>query len=502
MSVQSYEASYTTVVGTLPDEKPPVGSRRESGSNFVPLDVSALNPQETTIGLINQIGQQSIEQVVGNALNQHGLPEVHFPQTVQLNSTQEEKEIVHNSGPPSESFSPALIFEKTIVASNASHNVLSPAKTVNNEAVYNAEWDGRTSLQEAVIATVDTVNGTRNAMSIVGTAAAFPSLVSMAKASLITGVTIAAASFMYLLTGVMTTVICIASLIPLGLEELKNSSKELKAAVDSKIQERIKDATEALQEAKLCLANFIGALFMGISQIVVGAVNVCTTPLLTKALHIPAFSSASLKVALVAGSSYGLGGVYVVRGLIQTYRAVRNLNRVNHFSDQFKNCLTHENTDLDRSIGFLNEKQEIGNAYWGRRVDSSCLKEKDVTVLSTDEEKIRHLQEVDKGIYSLQLKNRISLFVAAAMIIGGVITIVVTALTGGIAPLICALVCLVAFTCMEYVFLTSDITSLYNWLLDRTYVQSRELTQFLKKLEEPNLILVEQPNPVLEDVGT
>ncbi len=428
-------------------------------TNSVPRNVTD-EQQTTIINLVDTTVQQSIEKIVSDNTKQTQIEDSNKKQSAEAAP----KADVENS-------------------------------KADNDVVYNAEWDGRTTLQETVIATIDTVNGVRNTMSIVGTSAAFPSLTAMSKATLVIGGTTSAASFMFLLTGVMAIIVCIASLIPLGFEELKNSSEELKAAIESKIQERINDAAEALQEAKLCLANFIGALFMGISQIFEGAVGICTTPLLTKAFHIHAFSSASLKAGFVAGSGCALGGIYVFRGSIQAYRAVKNLNRVNQFYEQFKNKLDPDNANLDDPMEFLNAKREIGDAYWGRRVDTSCLKEKAATLSSTNEEKIKHLQEVDKGIYSLQLKNRISLFIATAMIVGGIISIVLSFVTAGIVPLIFTLICFIAFTSMEFIFLSSDVTSLYQWLLDRMYVQSQELTAFLaalKKKENVELLAIEK----------
>ncbi len=377
-------------------------------------------------------------------------------------------------------------------------------KVDSRNTVYNAEWDGRTSVQETIIAAVDTVNGVRNTISIVGTSAAFPSLAALPKASLIVGGTSSAASFMFLFTGALTIIACIASLMPLGFEELKNSSAELTAAIESKIQERINDATEALQEAKLCLANFIGASLMGICQIFEGAVGICTIPFLTKALHIHAFSSASLKAGLVAGSSYALGGTYVLRGSVQAYRAMKNLNRIHHFYEEFKSKLDTNNANLNDPMNFLNTKREIGDAYWGRRVDNSCLKEKETALSSTDEEKIRHLQEVDKGIYSLQLKNRISLIISAAMITGGIICIVLGFVTSGIAPLIFSLICSITFTSMEFTFLSSDVTSIYQWLFDHMYVQSLKLTEFLTALEKSKqtVLYVEEQKPELIPIIT
>lgn len=478
----------------FPNAGPPSGGNPQSvfsnqnehpsgdvNGSSVPQDTTGVLQQPTINNPVGTIVERSFEAIVDN-INEKNTPQ--FPSGNQVAVVENISTDSNEAQDPSQEKSGEIDF-----------------KTPDNNAVYNAEWDGRTPLQETVIATIDTVNGVRNTISIVGTSAAFPTLATMPKASLIAGGTIAGASFMFLLTGVLSIIVCIASLIPLGLEELKNSSKELEAAIASKIKDRIDDAVEALQEAKLCLANFIGALVMGICQIAEGAVSICTTPLLTKAFHIHAFSSATLKASFVTGSGCALGAVYVFRGSIQAYRAVKNLKRVNQFYEEFKQALDPNNANLDTSIEFLNAKRGIGENYWGRRVDTSCLKEKALTSSSTDEEKIIHLQEVDKGIYSLKLKNQISLIVAAAMIIGGIISIVLSFCTGGIAPLIFSLICFVAFTSMEFIFLSSDVTSIYQWLLDRMYVQSQELRAFLEAIEKnKQTVVTEIKNPDQTDV--
>jgi hypothetical protein len=355
--------------------------------------------------------------------------------------------------------------------------ILSDKNLKNVNPITDPEYDNRSNAAEWCFSAVDVINGGRNACTIAGT---LPVLASLPNAPIIAGASSAVASCMFLLTGALSIIISIAFLIPLSWEGFKSASTELEEAGKGENTERQKDATEALVEAKLCCANFFGALLMGGAQIFTGTVGICTTPFLTEALHISAFSSHALQTSLVASAGTLLGGIYVFRGIVQFVRAVRNLNRVNRFYEEFKCQLNAKDSSLDSLTNFLYTQRDIGEAYWKRRVDTSCSKERK----SPEKEKIEYLKEVDKGIYSHKLKNQISLFIAVAMIIGGTISILLSFITGGIVPLVFGLVCCVAFILMEYVFLTVDLTYLYKKLLDRLYVQSKSLTKFLNSVEK------------------
>jgi hypothetical protein len=353
----------------------------------------------------------------------------------------------------------------------------------NKQIVADPEYDGRPVIQQVWIATIDIINGVRNSSTIVGTSAAFPTFATFPKAALVTGITCAATSFMFLITGILTIAIAIAKVIPLGYQGLKDSAKELTEALASGVKERIGDAVDAHREAQLCFANFIGILFMGAGQIFVGATGICTTPILTKCLHIASFSSASLQATLIAAANGFLGAIYMVRGTIQCYRAFKNFKRINCFDNAFKQSLNSKS--LAQPIAFLNKERKIGDVYWSRRVDTSSVKVDELSENPTDAEKIEYLKQIDKAIFSIKLKNRISMFTAVAMIIAGIISVILSCTPCGfLTLLIFSLICSGAFVSMEYVFLPSDVNAIYEWLLNRRYVQSHELTSFLHQIEE------------------
>jgi hypothetical protein len=332
-------------------------------------------------------------------------------------------------------------------------------------------------------ATIDALNGVRNSFNIIGTSAASPSFANFPKAALTVGITHAAVNFMFLTIGMLTIAISIATVIPSGYQGLKNSAKELTEAWASGVKERIDDAIDAYRDAKLCFANFIGILLMGVGQIAAGATGICTTPILTKCLHIAHFSSASVQATLTTAINGALGIIFICRGTIQCYRAFENFKRINRFDNAFKQNFSFKS--LDQPIAFLNKERKIGNVYWSRRVDTSYVKVDELSENPTRAEKIEYLKQIDKAIFSTKLKNRISTFMGVGMIIAGIISVILSFTPcGWLAMLIFSLICSVTFVSMEYAFLPSDINAIYEWLLNRRYVQSHELTSFLRQIEE------------------
>ena len=129
------------------------------------------------------------------------------------------------------------------------------------------------------------------------------------------------------------------------------------------------------------------------------------------------------------------------------------------------------------------EELEKDPDAFGRKVDASCLTgvENGVTKTysasslkeATPAQKLQYLALVDKGIYTQRLKQKLSMSIGVAMFIAGALTIVVTVMSGGIAPVIIALASAIFFILMEGFFWTYDSSSAFEWFRDKLYTESQ-----------------------------
>ncbi len=289
--------------------------------------------------------------------------------------------------------------------------------------------------------------------------------------------------FSFMFTGLMCTLTAIFWTIPDAYAALKSAFQERKDAITP---DAMREAKRELSSSGLGFGNHLLYLTMGLSQMSSGIVT-ALTPTAAKILnYTPILTGAAAKVALLA-TGIGLGAVYVARGGVMLCRAITNYYRVHDFRKQFEKCVKQD------PIKFMQEANKIAPDYYlARRVNKACLEKKDangniseytaegiktqqgITPYSP-QERLEYLQRVDKGIYHQELTHKLAIVIAIAMILGGITAIVLTILTGGIAPLVIALVSAIFFMCMEYAFMTYDSTRLFDWLRDLLYARPKWL---------------------------
>lgn len=347
-----------------------------------------------------------------------------------------------------------------------------------------------------VYCSIDGIGGLRQT----STAAQSISLLSHASsnASNITG---AAIPFGLLITGLLSMGTAAFWTLPDSSQALTEAQKELEAAekaletaTDKEESKKVvMEAKHAVEISRLGLANHSLYFSMGASQTASGIVSMLS-PETAHVLHYsPILTGHAANIAGLA-TGVALGAIYVARGGVMLTRAVKSYCLVRDFHDEFKkgfeNSGSKGQTDgIHAATGFMEKAKVKGQPYLDRRIDQSCLRKTDekgnylgtytekgfqnpegeITKYSSDSEKIEYLKRVDKGIYTEKLKHEVAITIAIAMIIGGVLAIVLSVMTGGIAALIIGLVSAIFFMSMEYIFMTYDSSSLFEWLRDRLY---------------------------------
>jgi len=327
---------------------------------------------------------------------------------------------------------------------------------------------------------IDGIGGGRQASTGIGAAsllAGIPSVARVANAIIPIGL---------LITGPLCAGTAIAWTIPDARKNLKLAKEELQEA---STPEAKKEALEAVQIAELGVANHGLYLAMGVTQTAAGVTIMCG-PEAAHVFHYTPLLMAHAATIATSVTSAGLGAIYVARGTVMLTRAVKNYRLVHDFHNNFQACFNDGQESLEKAIELMENAEKSGSAYLDRRVDASCLTEKDeknkivktytasgvkdingtITAYKTTEEKLNYLERVDKGIFTEELKHKVAMVIASVMIIGGILAIISAAIfTGGIALLIIALVSAIFFMSMEYIFIAYDSSSVFNSLRDRLY---------------------------------
>ena len=293
--------------------------------------------------------------------------------------------------------------------------------------------------------------------------------------------------FGLLFTGLFTMVTAAAWTIPDANKALTAAHKEL---AEVKGTGALDEAAQAVEIAKLGLANHLLYFSMGVAQFVSGIVGLLNAPAAHLLHYAPLLTGVSATVAnLITGVA--LGGIYVARGCVMLTRAIKSYLIVDNFHEEL--------IDAKNRMQFMKDAENKGTSYMDRRIDPSCLVENksrtytadgfkdakgDVTPYS-EKEKTDYLIRVDKGVFTEQLKHKIAMVIAIAMIVGGVLAIVVSIMTGGLPVIIIALASAIFFMSMEYIFITYDSSSLFEWLRDRLYKANPHLLAPEESLHRP-----------------
>lgn len=357
-----------------------------------------------------------------------------------------------------------------------------------------------TSFRTAVYSFIDLVGGARQAaaaVEAVGILSHAPAVSSIAGGIVPIGL---------LVTGPLSAATAAGWTIPDAYDALKKAQKSLKEAGNNPTL--INDAEQVLELSKLGLANHSLYFMMGAMQTGSGIVAMCSSEGVAHLFHYtPVLTGGAANIAtLVTG--VGLGVIYTVRGTVMLTRAVKSYQQIHDFHLQFKECFTEKKPEdrVAAAMDFMKKTAELGSTYFNRRVDTACLEKKDakgnvigrytetgvqdkegqITAYKTKEERLDYLKEVDKGIYTKELEQKMAMAIATAMIIGGILAIVLLSIfTCGTAPIVIGLVSAIFFMSMEYAFLTYDSSRLFEWLRDRLYSTPEWL----------NVVPVQVPNP-------
>ncbi len=268
--------------------------------------------------------------------------------------------------------------------------------------------------------------------------------------------------------------------LPDAYDSLLAANKELESA---NIQGAMQEAEHAAEIAKLGLANHSLYFSMGAAQTTAGIVEMCG-PTMAHVLHYaPVLTGTGASIASIV-SGVALGAVYTARGAVMMTRAVKSYCLADEFHKNFKAEFKGKEfcDKIDNAFKFMEEAKSKGNDYLKRRVDLSCLAK-----TSTDD-KLEYLKGVDKGIFTEKLKHQVSMVIAGAMILGGVLAIVLAAVTGGLGPIIAALLAAVFFMSMEYIFMAYDSSYIFESLRDFLYETPEWLENKIDKKIELDLI--------------
>lgn len=350
------------------------------------------------------------------------------------------------------------------------------------QVVLSAIQDGNGDFNHGVIRTptymlIDFVGGGRQLSALVQT------ISQLSHASL--GLSAAAGAAIPIglfITGFGSAATALFWTIPDAIDNLNSASKELFSANNLPVET---DAKLAVEIARLGLANHSLYFSMGIAQIAAGAVEMCSAPIAHVFHYTPVLTGTAGTVATVV-TGVALGAIYTARGAVMMTRAIKSYQIVGEFHARFKSSFENSDNRVVNALVFMKEEESKGATYLNRRINPSCLRGEDPSGKEiaytangiqttngiqkyTPAQEKEYLMRVDKGIYTEKLKLKISMTIAAAMIIGGILAIVLTAVTGGIAPLIIGLVSAIFFMSMEYIFMTYDSTGIFDTLRDYLY---------------------------------
>ncbi|MBP9840937.1 MAG: hypothetical protein KBC64_00750 [Simkaniaceae bacterium] len=242
----------------------------------------------------------------------------------------------------------------------------------------------------------------------------------------------AAAPLGLLVTGPLSAGTAVAWTIPESLKTLRETDKEDK---------------QGLTSARLGLANQSLYGTMGVSQTASGSIAMAS-PTMAHTFHY----SAALKGAAAAtaglAASVALGGIYVVRGAVMLTRSILNEKAIRDFEKDFED-----------------NGKEVTSAYPLKTVERYVDGYK--PGLSSE--------GIKKGIYIAKFKQRVSIVIALAMILGGALTLALAFTGSGHLGISIALSSAVFFTAMEFIFLSYDSGAALNKIA--TFFHDRKIAQ-------------------------
>jgi hypothetical protein len=370
-------------------------------------------------------------------------------------------------------------------------------KTLEEKPASNADFT-LTPVRTAVYCGIDIVGGARQVSSTVENSSKIAVEVAskLGQASHVSQIASVGTPIGLLITGPLCMATAAAWTIPDAAAALKTAKNELKkckqdvelTAEGIKILE---DAKQAVKLAELGVANHSLYFTMGASQTASGVVGMLGQQT-AHLLHYAPVLTGSVAGTAAMATSVALGAVYVARGSVMLVRGYKGHGMAKQFHEELENSSKPlVNDPVESAIQFMKDAEKLGDGYLGRRMDSSLLqvknekgevvgkytaegiKGKDGKISShyvTKEQKVDYLKRVDKAIYTKKLEYKISMVIAGAMILGGILAIISACVfTGGIALLVIGLASAIFFMSMEYIFLTYDSSSLFEKLRNKLY---------------------------------
>lgn len=368
--------------------------------------------------------------------------------------------------------------------------------------------NGETSLTNTIIATgclIDTIGGVRQVGFATSASAQLASSVG------VSAIASSAASVGLLCTGPLSMAFSSLCTIPDARSYVIKAQKELDEATSAaqrksmEVHEessendsllhaqtkrkavesdpRVKSARQVLTIKKIGVASQVFLFAMGAMQTASGIVDMLGSSVASVFHYSPVLTGAAAATATVV-TTIGLGVIYLIRGGTMIARAFKAHSIIRNFDKEFKAQST-----IDAKIEFLKAQEIHGSTYMSARLDSSCLettkegqkcvmtahgfKFEDGRVVEYNEsEKVDYLQAVEKGIFTEKLKHVLCGLIGVSMIIGGVLTLALTVISHGMAPIAISMASAIFFMASEYIFLTYDAPGIFDKMRDWLFVSS------------------------------
>lgn len=360
--------------------------------------------------------------------------------------------------------------------------------------------NGETSLTNTIVTTgclIDTIGGVRQVGFTASASAQLATSVGVAT------IASSAASIGLLCSGPISMAFASICTIPDARSHVIAARKELKDAREVAPLEiiemgvvpvlsregdpRVKSAKQVLTIKKIGVVSQVCLFAMGAAQTAYGVVDMLGSSVASVFHYSPVLTGAAAATATLV-ASIGLGVIYMLRGCTMITRAFKAISLISSFNENFKRLAP------DDKIVFLQEQEAHGAAYMSARLDPSCLettKDGKKCVMTargfrmdnreiieyTETEKAKYLQAVEKGIFTEKLKHVLCGLIGVAMVFGGILTLTLTALSHGTAPIVISLVSAIFFMASESIFLSYDHPRIFNKLRDLLFAPSIQIPE-------------------------
>ena len=182
-------------------------------------------------------------------------------------------------------------------------------------------------------------------------------------------------------------------------------------------------------------------------------------------------------------------------------RSLKNYHTVLDFRKKF-----NKSTDVQSACALMHQA-ELAGSYLDRRVSLDCLQDSEkgieytatgkkdangiITPYQNDKERLEYLKRVDKGIYTEELKHKMTSFIGFAMIVGGLLgigTLIAFSVGSfGVVPVVLGLIAATLFASGEFIFVPYDNATLFEKLRNRRYQQAEWLKTLERNLSNSSL---------------